>query len=131
VVAADVGGTKTLVALYEGAPGALTERARRRYDSAAFEGVEPILTDFVGDALGTVDAIALGVAGPVVGDTCKTTNLPWELDARAIERALGVPRVRLLNDFEAVALGLSELGEGALEVLQDRPAVAGAPAAVL
>ena len=131
VVAADVGGTKTLVALYEGAPGALVERARRRYESAAFEGVEPILRDFLGDGLGEIDAAALGVAGPVTEDTCKTTNLPWELDARRIERALGVPRVRLLNDFEAVALGLSELGEGALEVLSDRSIDPSAPAVVL
>lgn len=131
VIAADVGGTKTLVALYEGAPGALVELGRRRYESAAFEGVEPILSDFLGGAEGAIDAAALGVAGPVAEDRCKTTNLPWELDARRIERALGIPRARLLNDFEAVALGLGELDEGALEVLQDRPADPSAPAVVL
>ena len=131
VIAADVGGTKTLVALYEGAPGALVELARRRYESAAFEGVEPILSDFLGGVQGAIDAAALGIAGPVAEDTCKTTNLPWELDARRIERALGIPRARLLNDFEAVALGLGELDEGALEVLQDRPTDPSAPAVVL
>lgn len=131
VVAADVGGTKTLIALYEGEPGAFTEVARRRYESTDYEGVVPILRDFLGASESAVDAAALGVAGPVVNDTCRATNLPWHLDARRIERELGVARVRLLNDFEAVALGIGELPEQALDVLQDRPLEPGWQAAVL
>ncbi len=131
IVAADVGGTKTLVSLYEGAPGSFREVRSRRYESGSFAGVAPIVRDFLGEAERTIEAAALGVAGPVIEDTCHATNLPWHLDARAIERELGIPRVRLLNDFEAVALGIGELPESALEVLQDRPIVAGAPAAIL
>ncbi|HEY8432152.1 MAG TPA: glucokinase [Sandaracinaceae bacterium] len=131
ILAADVGGTKTLVSLYEGEPGAFREIAARRYDSRRFAGLSPIVADFLGEAARTLDAAAIGVAGPVIEDTCRATNLPWQLDARAIARDLGVGRVRLLNDFEAIALGVDELPDDALEVLQDRPAVAGAPKAIL
>ncbi len=131
VVAADVGGTKTLVALYEGEPGAFVEVANGRYESARFSGVAPILSAFLGDAVRTVDAAALGVAGPVVDDACQATNLPWHIDARAIERDLSIARVKLLNDFEALALGVAELPESAFVTLQDRPANPGAPAAII
>jgi glucokinase len=131
VVAADVGGTKTLVALYEGEPGAFAEVASRRYQSDAYEGLAPIVADFLGEGVRSVAAAAIGVAGPVIDDTCKTTNLPWQMDARRIEADLGIARVRLLNDFEAVALGLGELSASQLDVLQDRPVDPDSPSAVL
>lgn len=132
VVAADVGGTKTLIALYEGEPGgSFAEVALQRYESARFPGLIPIVRDFLGERASRLDAAAFGVAGPVVGDTCRATNLPWSLDAREVEEELGLPRVRLANDFECIALGIGELPEGAFEVLQDRPAEPSSHAIVL
>lgn len=124
ILAADVGGTKTLVALYEGA-----EPEIKRYESADYPGVAPILKDFLRGR--RVDAAALAVAGPVVDGVCRTTNLPWHLDAREIARDAGIEKVALANDFEAVALGLGELPERSIAVLQDRPIDPRAPAAVL
>lgn len=131
VIAADVGGTKTLVALYEGEPGSFVEVANARYESGRFHGVAPILSEFLGEAVHTVHAAAIGVAGPVVDDTCRTTNLPWHVDARAIERDLGIEHARLINDFEAVALGIGELPESSFVTLQDRPSDPDAPSAVI
>jgi glucokinase len=131
VVAGDVGGTKTLVALYEGDPGALVEVTSRRYESARHSGLAPILQDFLGEATATVQAACFGVAGPVIDDVCHTTNLPWRLDARALERELGIAKMHLVNDFEAVALGIGELPAAAFAVLQDRPADPRGVAAVL
>lgn len=130
VIAADVGGTKTLIALYE-VGGAVTEIARRRYESGDYDDLASILRDFLGEGASEVGAAAIAIAGPVVNDTGRTTNLPWEIDARRIERELGIRRVRLLNDFEAVALGIDELPEHALHVLQDRPADPSSHRAVL
>ncbi len=132
ILAADVGGTKTIVSLFEGAPGGWRELATRTVVSAAYPGLAPILTELLEGHDGDVDAGAFGIAGPVADDHCEATNLPWIVDARALER--DVPRLgraRLLNDFEAVALGLGVLGDDQLAVLQDRPARADQPAAVL
>lgn len=131
VIAADVGGTKTLIALYERTRSGFVERRRRRYESGRFAGVVPMVREFLGEGAHGVRTAAFGVAGPVTGDTVRTTNLPWALDAREVEKALGIGRVRLVNDFEAAALGIGELDAGALEVLQDRPSDPGAPMAVL
>ncbi len=131
VVAADVGGTKTLMALYEGTPGSLGKVSSHRYESRDHAGVAAILADFLGEGVKTVDAAAIAVAGPVIGDTCKATNLPWEIDARRIEKDLGIARAKLLNDFEAVALGIGELQPAQFAVLADRPIDVTAPAAVL
>ena len=135
ILAGDVGGTKTLLALYEGERGALREVAAERFESAAYHGPAEMIAALRAKHPGAIDAAALGVAGPVeVGsdnDTCKTTNLPWRLDARALGRDAGIARVRLLNDFAAVALGLGELGPDQQYILQDRPALPGRPQAVL
>ncbi|HJL20507.1 MAG TPA: glucokinase [Sandaracinaceae bacterium LLY-WYZ-13_1] len=130
ILAGDIGGTKTLLACYEGAPGALEEVGRARYASADHTGLAPILEDFLRERA-PVEAAAFGIAGPVVDDTCKATNLPWVVDARALEAASALPRVRLLNDFAAVALGMNELRDDDLLVLQDRPIRADGPVAVL
>lgn len=131
VVAGDVGGTKTLVALYEGEPSSLVEIESRRYESARYAGIAPILRDFLGEATRTVQAACFGVAGPVVDDTCRATNLPWQLDARRLEQELGIARAHLINDFEAVALGIGELPDASFATLQDRPAAPHGVAAVL
>src|SRR5690606_23535048 len=72
-----------------------------------------------------------GVAGPVIRDRCEATNLPWTIDARELERAHRLPRVALLNDFDAIALGLDELTADDVRALQDRPRDPTRPAAVI
>jgi glucokinase len=124
ILAADVGGTNTRVALFSGPDVELA-----RYESAAHAGIAPILAGFLRGR--SVDAAMIAVAGPVVDGVCRTTNLPWHLDALEIGRDTGIARVGLVNDFEATALGLGELGEGSLAVLQDRPVDPDAPCAVL
>ncbi len=60
----------------------------------------------------------MGVAGPVSGRTAATTNLPWQLDADELEFSLGIPKVRLINDFQAVGYGIEALKEEDLASLQ-------------
>lgn len=131
LLAGDVGGTKTLLALFEGAADQLTEVRRERFESHHFEGLTEIVRAMLGDDAGQVDRAAFGVAGPVVDDTCKATNLPWQIDARSMERELGIERICLLNDFHAIALGTRSLGPDDLVVLQDQPAEEDGPVAIL
>ena len=134
LLAGDVGGTKTDLALFADdrpAGGRLRELRGARLASADYPGLGALLRAFLGDAPPPIAAAAFGVAGPVVGDTCRTTNLPWEIDAAALRAALGIPRLRLLNDFHALALGLGALPDDGLLVLQPGDVDPAGPQAVI
>lgn len=119
VLAGDIGGTKTLLALLERGPDGLRVLVRERYESARHPGLAPIVRDFLARPdLPAIDRAGFGVAGPVVDGRCRVTNLPWEIDAAALQAELGLRHVALVNDFAAVAYGVTELGAGDLEVLQ-------------
>lgn len=122
ILAGDVGGTKTLLAATQsnpevsGCPKVLLER---RYESRAYSDFFTVLRDFLNQLDSPrIDAACFAVAGPVEGSQVKVTNLPWRMDARDLEKRFGIPRVRLLNDFEAIALGIEALGPGDLVTLQ-------------
>jgi glucokinase len=117
VLAGDVGGTKTALALAEG--GTIIER--RTYPSAAFPSLEVLVGEFLGQRGKEISRACFGIAGPVSGDSCRTTNLRWVVEARSLERTLGVPRVTLVNDFHALAIGISVLPASDLAVLNDAP----------
>lgn len=130
LLAGDVGGTSTRLALYDREDGSTPIEAAT-FESRQYHGLEPIVRLFLGDAAGGVDAAAFGVAGPVDEDTSQATNLPWRLDARRLERELGIGRARLMNDFEAIARGIPSLGPEDVEVLQDGEVDAEAPIAIV
>lgn len=120
VLAGDIGGTKTLLAILERQPdGRLAVLRRERYVSAEHPGLAPIVRDFLArEGVPPVARAGIGVAGPVVDGRCRVTNLPWEIDAAQIRDEFGLERVALVNDFAAVAHGLTVLGPDDLEVLQ-------------
>lgn len=138
VLAGDVGGTKTLLQLAEFEPGALRpQRVLResRYDSAAYADLTPLLDDFLHNDNGPLHGACLAVAGPVQGDaghqTCRLTNLPWQLDSQRIAANLGLPAARLINDFQAVGYGIEALSADELITLHHGTAHAQAPRVVL
>ena len=102
MLAGDVGGTKTALALVQN--GMIVER--RVYPSAAFTSLETMVSN--GRARERHLQL-LGIAGPVIGDSCRTTNLRWIVDARSLEHALKLSRVMLVNDFHALAIGVTVL----------------------
>lgn len=53
---------------------------------------------------------ALGIANPIDGDAVRMTNHHWAFSTRALQAALGVERLLVLNDFTALALALPALG---------------------
>lgn len=123
LLAGDIGGTKTALSLYvREADGSYRRAYADRYVSAEYAGLGPIVRDFLrrsfGDAGFSLRAAGFGVAGPVVDGVCKTTNLPWVIDARALSAELGAP-VGLINDFQAVGIGIGELSSEEFEVLQE------------
>ncbi|HSP01621.1 MAG TPA: glucokinase [Thioalkalivibrio sp.] len=125
VLAADIGGTKTLLAIARLERGRLHMEAASRFESAAFEDFDTLVRGFLRQ--GDIDPRHLGgaclaIAGPVAGDaqrqTAQLTNLPWQLDNGALTESLGIPRVSLINDFEGIAHSLGDLPDSALATLQ-------------
>lgn len=108
VLAGDIGGTKTAVGIAEVDRGSLSLLTVKTYPSAEFGGLEQILADFLSGGR-PPRAAAFGVAGPVERGRARVTKLPWTVDERLLARRLAIPRVRVLNDFVAAALGIPRL----------------------
>jgi len=110
ILAGDIGGTKTVLAVFEITADGVGKRFERRYPSRDYGDFGTILRTFVGELREPPEAVCLGVAGPVIEGQCRTTNLPWLLEEQAIAEEAGARRARLLNDLEAAAFGMLHLG---------------------
>jgi glucokinase len=114
ILAGDIGGTKTVLALLtRDTDGTWTSLREQSFGSRDFLNFYDILEAFLPAGV-QIDSACFGVAGPVVNQRCHTTNLPWVLDAAELRQALSIPRVRLLNDLEAMAAGMLYLPESDL-----------------
>jgi glucokinase len=113
-LAADVGGTHARVGLVSGdGRGPVTVRAYQRYACAQWPSLTAILRDFVA-TLGAsvrVRACAVASAGYVLGDAIVNDNLPWPVSIRDIREGLGIERLAVVNDFEAVAYAAQFLAD--------------------
>lgn len=114
----DIGGTKTLLQIGS-AERVSVPLLQKSYASAAYGGLAGILDEFVAEAGGPqIAAACFALAGPVSGRLVRLTNLPWEVDADALASRFAIQRVTLVNDFEAVGMGISALQAGELLTLQ-------------
>jgi glucokinase len=122
ILAGDIGGTKTHLALFDQeAHGPL---ALERFRSREHDSLEPMVKAFLGEHPAEIEAATFGIAGPVRGDYADTTNLAWPVDGHRLARLIGLERVGLLNDLEANAWGIAALTDDDLATLR-----AGDPAA--
>jgi fructose-1,6-bisphosphatase I len=114
VLAGDIGGTKTRLARFEVASGAAVEASVRDFPSREHGSLEEIVSRYMDEGGAAVAAAAFGIAGPIVGRTVRTTNLPWVIDADEMQGSLEIPCVTLLNDLEANELVLAAFGDAEL-----------------
>jgi glucokinase len=120
ILAGDIGGTKTVLAMFEPiAGGGLRAGREEQFACAEFDSLEAILDKFLRprEAEGLAGA-CFGVAGPVVDNVAKITNLPWTIDAKALATRFGGLPVALINDLQATALGTLVLPSEKFCVLQ-------------
>jgi hypothetical protein len=110
VLAGDIGGTKTALAIVEITGRRLALRRLRRFPSRDHGSLEEILALFLKGLGSPPRAAGFGVAGPVEAGRARVTKLPWVLDERRLSAATGIARVRLINDFVAAALGIPYIG---------------------
>ncbi len=107
ILAGDIGGTKTLLALFD-ATGQCVKK--QNIVSADFKKFDDLLSSFLEDGhRDVIRNVCLGVAGPIVNGDCNATNLPWSINRQTISDITGSDRVRLLNDLEATAWGVLSL----------------------
>jgi glucokinase len=109
VLAGDIGGTKTSLALYSVHGDKLRSESTQTFPSKSYSGLIPVLQEFLAGAHHAIDAACFGIAGPVVDGKVKTPNLPWMVDTAESRRALKLDPVTLLNDLEAGAYGILTL----------------------
>jgi glucokinase len=132
LLAADMGGTKTLVGLFRSAEDRPHPAVVREYATLDFDSLDEIVAAFL-DETGEarVEAACIGVAGQVSGLMARLTNVPWLADAAPVAQRLGDCSIELLNDLEAMAYAIPVLREEELAVLQEGIAVPGGNAALI
>lgn len=118
VLAADIGGTKTAVAIVRVSGRTLTIEKARRYSSAGFPDLETVLIEFLQGSGRLPAAAGFGVAGPVLAGRARVTKLPWVVDERTLSARTGIARVRVINDFVAAALGVPYVADRRMRTLR-------------
>jgi glucokinase len=123
LLAADIGGTKTALALIGRDGGARRPLVQATYPSQSFPSLEAIVCTFLADKDVRVERGSFGVAGPVVNNQAHITNLPWMVDGDVLSQALGGAPVHLLNDLESLAYAVPYLQPSDIETLNAGQAV--------
>lgn len=108
-LAGDIGGTKTNLALYAYSNDKLVMQRSASYPSKDHATLADIVRLFLANDVGSVHHACFGVAGPVRGGVVQVTNLPWIVNAAALQAELQFQQVNLLNDLEANAYGINTL----------------------
>ncbi len=116
ILAGDIGGTKTHLALYPPDASPRQPALDRLYSSHEHSSPQRLLRAFLDEAGASPRAVVLGIAGPVVNNRAEVTNLPWKVDGFELSDALRCD-VLLLNDLEATGWGVPTLSPGDLECL--------------
>lgn len=126
ILAADIGGTKTRLALFDLKGNILREAQLPSKDFANFSD---LLKSFLPRREDIVSA-CLAIAGPVYERKCKATNLPWIVSADDLEKETKIPRIDLINDLEANAWGLKVLKQDEFFILNEGRSMQGNQAMV-
>jgi glucokinase len=102
LLAGDVGGTKTDLAVYSLEAGAYSPLTEAEMPSADYPSLQALVTEFRLKVKMPIERASFDVAGPVINGRVKVTNLPWEIDEVSLARALNFKFVQLGLDREAL-----------------------------
>ena len=131
LLAGDIGGTKTDLAIISPEAGPRKPLVEATFASERYSSLRDIVREFLaGVGFGITEA-AFGVAGPVVGGRAEITNLPWIIEVESLQESLGLARVHLLNDLESIANAVPFLKPVDVHTLNEgKPAGGGAMAVI-
>jgi glucokinase len=134
ILAGDIGGTKTLLGVFDGAPVRPRAIVARSFATLDYHDLPSMIGDFLkatGTPRATIDRASFGVAGPVIDDSATLTNVPWRVEARAVASGFDIGRVFLLNDLESMAWSVPVLNSSEVHVLQEGVALRGGNIALI
>jgi glucokinase len=131
LLAGDIGGTKTILALYTPEKGPYYPIAEKRYPSAIHHSLEAIIQDYLEHTQETITTASFGVAGPVISGKANVTNLSWKIEAAKLQKNFDWHATYLLNDLEAIAYAIPYLDKKDLFILSDGEAIPGGSIAVI
>jgi len=129
LIAGDIGGTKTDLAIFSVEAGPHNPLAQETVRSANYPSLQAMVKEFLAKVKMPVDRACFDVAGPVIGGRVKTTNLPWIVEETALAKELNLSSqaVHLMNDLEAIARAIPILRPSDLKTLNPgRPIPKGA-----
>lgn len=109
ILAGDIGGTKTVLSIYENDAATLRSVTEQSYASSEYASLEQIIQQFLADHEYPIERAAFGVAGPVMEGRANITNLPWIITIARLRDVLGIQAVSLLNDLQAIAYAVPHL----------------------
>jgi len=118
LLAADIGGTKTDVAIFAADQGLSRPMHQATLANRDYASFTQLLTAFLQRVKLQPDRACFGVAGPVLNNRVKLTNLPWEIAGSDIAEQFALARVEIINDLVAVASSIPHLTDNDLLVLQ-------------
>lgn len=119
VLAGDIGGTNARLAVCDVTEGTVLRVVEEIQPSTRFKTFKEIVREFVAKHDVDLRGACFGLPGPVRGRSVSLTNLPWTVDADELERDLGLPNVRLVNDLVANAYGLETLTASDFHTLRE------------
>lgn len=123
---ADVGGTNIRLASQFAPAAPLVHGAR--YACADFETLQDAISHHLErEGLDPPRCGAIGIATAITGDQVRMTNHHWAFSIKALQQALGLEKLLVLNDFSALALALPALQPEATRQIGQGRAVSGAP----
>ena len=133
LLAGDIGGTKTILRLVQFSDTVgLKTLYEESFPSGDFPDLVPIVQKFLTTAnSSTPEKACFAIAGPVVENTAKLTNLSWFLDTERLRKELGIERISLINDFASVGYGIFGLTKQDLLTLQVGKYQSAAPMAII
>jgi glucokinase len=109
LLAGDIGGTKTVLALFAPQANEVLPYEEATFWNRDYPSLEAVIADFLVGVTAPISSACFGVAGPVVQGCAAITNLPWVISASDIQARFGFPQVFLLNDLEAIANAIPHL----------------------
>jgi glucokinase len=131
LIAGDIGGTKTDLAIYSLESGPHKPLAETEVHSADYASLQEMVREFLAQVKMSVDVASFDVAGPVINGHVKTTNLPWVLDESTLASDLNLKAAHLMNDLEAVARAVPALRAEDMITINKCEPVLGGPIAVI
>jgi glucokinase len=131
LIAGDIGGTKTDLAIYSTDSGPHAPLAEVQLRSSDYPSLRAMVAEFLSHTKIPVEAASFDVAGPVIDGHVKTTNLPWVMDEDSLKTELSLKSVHLMNDLEAVARAVPVLRSKDLITLNQGVPVSLGPIAII